>query len=402
MRRATVVIGGAMGDEGKGLLTDYYASHGKKPIVVRFSGGANAGHTVVLPNGRRHVFSHFGAGMFSGAATHLSKYFVVNPLLWRKEARELQWLGEWSRTSIDGHAMLSTPYDMLINQFAETSRGGKRHGSVGVGINETVHRCSIPFWHTPAAYIGKHFLKPALLDIRDGYVFQRLDELGIKLTQQQFELIMSEALIDDFIAAADEMAAHTFFSGSEILHNHETIIFEGSQGLLLDEKHEFFPHVTRARTGLTNATTIAKEIGLTDLDVTYVTRAYTTRHGSGPLPHEDPGLRYRDDTNQPNEWQGTLRFAPLDAVLLGKTIMADMHASSFPNIHTTLAVTHLDQVAAAPVQYCIGADGFCERGSWQELVRACKHAAHIDHAITSFGPTRNDVSEFASAKRIYA
>lgn len=402
MKRARVVIGAGFGDCGKGLLTDHYADKaGNNTVVCRFSGGANAGHTVVTPDGRRHVFSHFGAGTFAGAATHLSRYFVVNPFLWQKEATELQALGVWSRTTIDGLAMMSTPFDMLINQFVEVSRGGARHGSVGVGINETVHRCSIPFWNTPAAYAGKPFLKNVLIDIREGYVFQRLNDLGVTLTQQQKDLINSDKLLDDYVTAALRMKSSGIFADSDILLRYDSIIFEGSQGLLLDEKHHFFPHVTRARTGLINVSKIAADIGLTDLDVTYVTRAYTTRHGRGPLPHEDPDLHYPDNTNAPNEWQGALRFAPLDVILLGQTILNDIGSSTFPRINPTLAITHLDQVDDKRIQQCIGASEFCEQGTWQQMVEAAMHASLIDSALVSFGPTRNDVSEFALT-RTYA
>jgi len=400
MKSAKVVIGSAFGDEGKGLLVDKYAAENDQPIVCRFSGGANAGHTVVTPDGTRHVFSHFGAGTLAGASTHLSEFFIVNPFLWRKEAEALQDAGCWSRMTINGKALMSTPYDMLINQMVERQRGSARHGSVGVGINETVHRCSIPLWHTPAAYAGKHFLKRALLDIRDGYVFQRLNDLGIQLDDAQEYIFRSERLIDDFVASARDMAAHTILADDDIMLRHRTIIFEGSQGLLLDENHSYFPHVTRARTGLTNVSTIANNIGIDHLDVTYVTRAYTTRHGRGPLPHEDKSLRYADDTNQPNEFQETLRFAPLDVVFLGETIMNDLRYARFSNISPSLAVTHLDQMDAARSPYYTG--GFRHEGPWRQLVDAAMHSAHIDRALVSFGPTRNDVSEFAIAKRIFA
>src|SRR5690348_14536867 len=125
--RATVVIGANFGDEGKGLMTDYLcaaagdSSRGEisGAMVVRFNGGAQAGHTV-FAGGRRHVFHHFGSGAFAGAATFLSRYFVVNPFLWAKERDEL---GFCPRVFVDRAAMLTTPYDMLVNQEAERIRG---------------------------------------------------------------------------------------------------------------------------------------------------------------------------------------------------------------------------------------------------------------------------------------
>lgn len=80
MGSAIAVIGAGFGDEGKGLMTDYCCQRPKYTTVVRFNGGAQAGHTVVTPDGRRHVFSHFGSGTLRGAATFLSRFFICNPI----------------------------------------------------------------------------------------------------------------------------------------------------------------------------------------------------------------------------------------------------------------------------------------------------------------------------------
>src|SRR5262249_48902654 len=93
----------------------------------------------------------------------------------------------------------------------------------------------------------------------------------------------------------------------------DNIVFEGAQGLLLDEYHRFFPHVTRSRTGLANVVDLCQAMGDIDrLDVYYVIRPYMTRHGEGPFPSYDPDMSFPDPTNHPNPWQGTLRFGALD------------------------------------------------------------------------------------------
>src|SRR5262245_5537631 len=93
-RKAHAVIGAGYGDEGKGVLVDALASTRSGPtVVVRSNGGAQAGHTVTLPDGRRHVFHHFGAGALAGAATHLSRFFVHHPMLFASEREALIALG---------------------------------------------------------------------------------------------------------------------------------------------------------------------------------------------------------------------------------------------------------------------------------------------------------------------
>src|SRR4051812_30640034 len=87
--RVSAVIGANYGDEGKGLVTDYLAEEGEGAVVVRFNGGAQAGHTVVTPEGKRHVFHHFGSGTFRKARTHLSRFFISNPALFRPEFEAL-------------------------------------------------------------------------------------------------------------------------------------------------------------------------------------------------------------------------------------------------------------------------------------------------------------------------
>lgn len=95
-RRADVVIGSAFGDEGKGLITDVLAAkNAGETLVVRFNGGAQAGHTVTTPEGQRHVFSHIGSGTFTGSATFLSRFFVVNPILFHPRAGSAAAIGSF-------------------------------------------------------------------------------------------------------------------------------------------------------------------------------------------------------------------------------------------------------------------------------------------------------------------
>lgn len=130
-----VIAGANFGDEGKGLLTDYFAFQSKEScLVIKCNGGSQAGHTVVTPNFIKHVFHHFGSGTFAQAKTYLSKDFIVNPILFRKEREELKQKGINPICFVNQKCLLTTPYDMLINQIAEKSRKEQKHGSCGVGI----------------------------------------------------------------------------------------------------------------------------------------------------------------------------------------------------------------------------------------------------------------------------
>ena len=133
-----------------------------------------------------------------------------------------------------------------------------------------------------------------------------------------------------------------------------------------------------------------KRQGLERLDVTYVTRAYLTRHGAGPLPRERPEKPYPgivDTTNVPNEHQGALRFAWLDLDLLGRAIHADLSdAAAYPAlaVNAGLAITCLDQLSGEAARYYRG--GIQRRSSLDTFVVAATEAVGLDRLLLSFGP----------------
>ncbi|MGN0676592.1 MAG: adenylosuccinate synthetase, partial [Ruminococcus sp.] len=190
MKKAFAVIGANFGDEGKGLMTDFFCSQNKKSLNIRFNGGAQAGHTVVAPDGKRHVFSHIGSGFFCGADTYLSEFFIVNPIMFLKE-----YFFPLSETKIyiSENACISLPCDMMINQFAENSRGEKRHGSCGLGIYETVTRNSSDFFKIRFGdNISGNQLREKIRYINSVYVPQRLENLGFESIPKE----LSELLYD--------------------------------------------------------------------------------------------------------------------------------------------------------------------------------------------------------------
>ncbi len=101
MKSAKVVIGANFGDEGKGLVTDYFSAQ-ENSIVVRFNGGAQAGHTVVRPDGVSHVHGHFGSGTLNGSPTYLSRHFVSHPHWFYEELELLKKIGIEPKVYADG------------------------------------------------------------------------------------------------------------------------------------------------------------------------------------------------------------------------------------------------------------------------------------------------------------
>jgi adenylosuccinate synthase len=401
-RTAKAVIGANYGDEGKGLMTDYHvAPAGRGGIVVRFNGGAQAGHTVTTPAGMRHVFSHIGSGALAGAATYLGRHFVCHPALFFKEAAMLEAAGlpALPRVFVDDRAPVSTLYDILINQFVERHRGNDRHGSCGMGIGETIERNLDPEFALNVADLhqGAGYLLHRLAAIRDGYVPGRLARLGIpSLDAQAAEWLASDAAMQAYAHAAMQFCRATHVATPSVLADFTQVVFEGAQGLLLDQDRGAFPYVTRSHTGIRNALEVAAEAGIGAVELTYVSRAYLTRHGAGPLANELPDKPYagiKDRTNVPNEFQGTLRFAHLDLDLLARTIRADFaDALLCPGVATTLnvAVTCMDQVGPAVSYFENGERKTAAPGALAGRLAGRLGASGL---YTAWGPTRDTVKE---------
>lgn len=398
MRSVSIVIGANWGDEGKGLVTDWLAAKGNNPLVVRHNGGAQAGHTVVTPDGRRHVFHHFGSGALAGAPTYLSRFFVAHPMFFARELAEIESLGANYFVGIDPQAMVTTPYDVMLNQAAERARGDDRHGSCGMGFNETVHRnenapfiCQLRFENLGCV----SDLRLRLERIRDHWVPFRAEQLGIA---GEIEFLKDDRVFERFLKDCDFMVRKVDARAWRYLKWDGDLVFEGAQGLRLDMNHSGFPHVTRSNTGIKNAMALLADIHFFDApDVYYITRTYLTRHGAGPLPRETDGVPYegvRDQTNVPNDHQGALRYGWLEIDKLVSEIRRDMlgyRVNPIPVV--TCADQSNDRVK------------FIDEGFDAELDLDVNEFAYtlstlIDgkKCVVSRGPTRRTMMEYENAR----
>lgn len=129
------------GDAGKGTVVDWLCAQRRVGAVVRFNGGGQAAHNVVLPDGRHHTFAQFGSGTFRGVPTHLSRFVVVDPLALAAEAAHLGEVGvphPFGLLTVDREALLATPYHVAAGRARELARAADRHGSCGMGVGETM------------------------------------------------------------------------------------------------------------------------------------------------------------------------------------------------------------------------------------------------------------------------
>lgn len=136
MQKAIAVIGMNFGDEGKGHIVNFLSD--ENTLNIRFNGGAQAAHAVFLSDNRNHIFHQFGSGSMKGARTLFASHFILNPIFFVAEWSELYNKGPLRAVFVDPRCRISTPYDMLINEFSCHYRD--KTDSTGYGINETVTR----------------------------------------------------------------------------------------------------------------------------------------------------------------------------------------------------------------------------------------------------------------------
>lgn len=351
MGKHKVVVGLGFGDEGKGTIVDYLTSQEPYDFVLRFSGGPQAAHNVVTADGLHHTFSQFGSGFFNGTGTILSKHMLVNPIYMANEAEHLRELTDadpLSKMLISENALLVTPWAVGYNQLEELRRGDDAHGSCGQGIGIT-QKFALDYPDL-ALRVGD-----LLLD-RDSFVakatlVQELLKAEYGLPGKEFFFKMNGLVRTDLVRSPGNV--HGLFSffmkdynplivtDEEILElvKDSNCVWEGSQGVLLDEWKGFHPYTTWSTTTSQNALQLLSEAGVPreDVEVVGVTRTYHTRHGAGPFPTEDPKLlpEFPEAHNAAGAFQGAWRVGALDLSLLYYGIEADGEIDS-------LAVTHLD------------------------------------------------------------
>ena len=330
--RTIAVIGKNFGDEGKGFTCSCLASSLKNALIIKHNGGGQAGHTVEDPEGKwRFIHHQIGAGAEYHVPTLFADSFMPDLFQLGKEVKEFTELfGFQPILYSEKNARITTIDDVLLNMGAELARGKNRHGSCGMGIEECVQRNAAGYGITveELATWSNQELLDRLKHIRKEYTERRAEIVGIQapasskamrqsnLMNPYYEMLNNERVLENFVEEVKENVKLLTLVDADRkwLEKFQHLIFETGQGLLLDQDYEAYaPHLTSSKTGIHNPAIFLEKRGLSLEEAIYVTRPYVTRHGNGPLPcevnrSELPGVG-EDLTNQPNEWQGTLRYA---------------------------------------------------------------------------------------------
>lgn len=324
MKKAQIVIGLGFGDEGKGITTDFLARQNPQSVVIRFSGGQQAAHTVMIED-RKHVHSSFASGALRGLPSYFTEHCTIHPVFLLNEQKELKEKKGNIELHIHPLAKVTTPFDVWQNR---TNTRNLEHGTCGKGIGATMKRHESPYKLFAADLIApREMLIEKLKGI--AYYYGFADENEIR------------ELLQDFFNAIDKIEWN--IDDYAFLNSFDHLIFEGSQGILLDMDHGIFPNVTYAHTTSKNACEVCRFLKIEDIEIYYVTRSYATRHGNGWMSNEkEIGLKNNEEeTCTFNEYQKELRLGTLDYDLLNYALKLDA-AYSYP-AKKNLVITCLDQ-----------------------------------------------------------
>lgn len=334
MKHAILLVGLGCGDEGKGSMTDYFTRLYKADLVVRFNGGPQSAHNVVTPGGLHHTFSSFGSGTLAGARTHLSEFMLVDPLALNREAMALMDKRIYfDPISISPGALVLTPFHQICNRAREEHRGDRRHGSVGLGIGEL----------RDDEEEGRPLLRVG--HVRDGQCLElllaiqavKIDYMecwGFKKAAREIEAINIISLAREY----EEILSRVEIESTRVvLDRATTAVFEGAQGILLDQDYGFYPYNSWTDCTLRNAKRLIVE-GTCHAETLKigVIRRYFTKHGPGPFVTESPHFYIPEMHNGTHPWMGKFRLGHFDMVALRYALKAVGPLDG-------LALTHMDR-----------------------------------------------------------
>jgi len=342
-----VIVGTQWGDEGKGKIVDLLAEHAH--MVVRFQGGNNAGHTMVV-GGEQFICHLIPSGILQDKTCVIGNGVVVDPAVLLEEVDNLSGRGiniGVDNLKISERAHLIMPYHRSVDHAREQFKGDKKIGTTGRGIG--------PAYEDKATRRGIRFVD--LLD-PDGFaekVNTILDEKNFYLKNYlSADVLDARPIIDQYRIFARRLAPHVANISvviSEAIKNGQHVMFEGAQGTHLDIDHGTYPFVTSSNTLAGNAC-CGSGVGPKQIDeVIGIVKAYTTRVGAGPFPSElfDPiGDQIQEKGAEFGATTGRRRRCGwLDTVILNNAVRL--------NGLTGLAITKLDVLdGLESVKICTG------------------------------------------------
>ncbi|MDY5912658.1 MAG: adenylosuccinate synthase [Inconstantimicrobium porci] len=345
---AFIVLGAQWGDEGKGKMTDYLAE--EADVVVRFQGGNNAGHTVVVGDTDYKLHLIPSGVLYDNKLNVIGNGVVVDPKALFTEIDYLEGLGVKvtpEKLIISDRAHLIMPYHRILDALKEKARGKNDIGTTGKGIGpcytDKIERSGIRICDLLHKEVFIEKLKENI-EIKNAYITKVYGG----------EALNFDEICKQYLEYAERIRPYVCDTSVRIydeIMNNKNVLFEGAQGMLLDIDHGSYPYVTSSNTtsgGVSNGTGIGPTM---ITNAVGICKAYTTRVGKGPFPTElndDMGEWIREKGHEFGVTTGRARRCGwLDLVILKTTVRVCGL--------TSLAVTKIDTLAGLDkVKVCVG------------------------------------------------
>lgn len=345
---AFIVLGAQWGDEGKGKMTDYLAEEAN--VVVRFQGGNNAGHTVVVGDKEYKLHLIPSGILYEDKLNVIGNGVVVDPKALFEEIDYLEGVGVKvtpEKLIISDRAQLIMPYHKVLDKLKEQARGKNDIGTTGKGIGpcytDKFERCGIRVCDLMHEDVFTEKLKENI-EMKNAYITKALGGEPVS-----FDEILKEYL--EFAKKLRPFVQDTSVRVYNDIKADKTVLFEGAQGMLLDIDYGTYPYVTSSNT---TAGGVANGVGIGPNMITNavgITKAYTTRVGKGPFPTElldETGDWIREKGHEYGVTTGrSRRCGWLDLVI----VKTACRVSGL----TSLAVTKIDTLAGLDkLKVCVG------------------------------------------------
>ena len=345
---AFIVLGAQWGDEGKGKMTDYLAEDAD--VVVRFQGGNNAGHTVVVGDKEYKLHLIPSGILYDDKLNVIGNGVVLDPKALFEEIDYLEGVGVKvtpEKLIISDRAQLIMPYHKVLDRLKEKARGKNDIGTTGKGIGpcytDKFERCGIRVCDLMHPEVFAEKLKENI-EMKNAYITKVLGGEALDYNEILNEYLEFGKRLKPFI---EETSVKVYND----IKADKTVLFEGAQGMLLDIDYGTYPYVTSSNT---TAGGVSNGVGIGPNMITNavgITKAYTTRVGKGPFPTElldETGEWIREKGHEYGVTTGrSRRCGWLDLVIVKTAV----RVSGL----TSLAVTKIDTLAGLDtLKVCVG------------------------------------------------
>lgn len=331
MNNSYIISGSLFGDEGKGTFVDYLSSTKNIKENVRYNGGSQASHTVIN-DVITHKFSQLGSHFLNeDSRTFLSRYTIVNLFNIIVEAdyleRKINIPREelLKRVFVDSSSIITTPYHKLINELNEIENQNNRRGSVGTGVSEVMRVYEQEgVLLTLNDFTNEEYIKKLheLFNITTSLLSTSTNKKLINklITKEDIECLTNNKNKDYIIKCYENLLNSgliNIIDGITRFHQQEDVLFEGSQGLLIDKDYGIRPNTTLLSTSNKNGILLSNTINTTHHKIGIIS-SLISRHGIGVLPTYDKTLSsmISDENQKESYYQGFPRYGYFDAVLL--------------------------------------------------------------------------------------